>query len=164
MTLDPASVSTLAARIRVERTHLARVVGELRNALARLDPESQDVVTTHGVGGLLHDFYTGLEKIFALIAPAMNGGFPRGEAWHRDLLHAMTLDLPGVRPPLLCGRTGSELLEYLKFRHIYRNMYGFSLKWPRVRELAAGAVGLWPDVDAQLASFLDFLDALGSCT
>lgn len=162
MPAEPASVSALAARAREERANLARVVEELAHASSRLGPGPQEVVIVHGVGGLLHDFYTGLEKIFSLVAPAMNGGLPQGEAWHRELLHSMTLDLPGVRPPLLSHHTEVKLVEYLKFRQVYRNMYGFSLKWPRVRELAEGAVALWPEVDSELIAFLEFLDALAA--
>jgi hypothetical protein len=160
--LVPAAVAArLAARVREELGDIARVVDELAAALARLPGEPPpDVVTLHGMGGLLHDFYTGIEKVFSLVAPELNGGLPAGESWHRELLHTMTLDLPGIRPPLLSRTTEEGLVEYLKFRHLYRNLYGFKLRWRRVRELAAGTSPLWTTLRSELEGFLTVLDCV----
>jgi hypothetical protein len=150
----------LAARIREERDNVERVVSDLGDALSRLDAGPKDVVTTHGVGGLLHDLYTGVEKMFTFVAPEVNGDMPSGDARHRELLHAMALDMPGVRPPVLRRDTEQALVELLKFRHVYRNMDGFRLRWGRVRELAEAALALWPEVRGDVDQFIAFLDAL----
>jgi hypothetical protein len=160
--IDRASATRLAAELRDEVAQVDKVVGHLREALAKRGLEAQDVVTVHGVGGLVHDFYTGIEKALARTAPALNGALPQGDAWHRELLHAMTLDLPGLRPAVFHAETERILVEYLKFRHLYRNMYGFSLDWSRVRTLAQGAVDAWPRVKAELGGLLGFLDAVVS--
>lgn len=89
----------------------------------------------------MHDFYTEIERIFEKVAPELNGGVPAGPAWHRDLLDSMSLDLPGVRPPVLSGATAAALAEYLRFRHLYRNLYGFELDWARLAPLVAGVAG-----------------------
>lgn len=157
---DPAAVSRLAARVREETSNLLRIAALIEDALRRFPADASDVVVIHGVGGLVHDFYTGAEKIFSLVSTQLDGGVPAGDGWHRELLHAMTLDLPSIRPPLLTRDTETELLELLKFRHVYRNMYGFSLRWSRIRELAEEVVTLRPVLDAELTRFLQFLDTL----
>ena len=48
------------------------------------------------------------------MAEELNGGVPRGDAWHRQLLHDMALDLPGLRPPLLTPSLATDLAEYLR--------------------------------------------------
>lgn len=158
--LGPEAFARLAARIREEEANLAYVAAELRQALSRLDASPKDVVTVHGVGGLLHDFYTGVEKVFSLVAPDLNGQTPTGQAWHRELLHAMALDLEGIRPAVVRATTEDALVEFMKFRHVYRNMYGFRLRWSRVRELAELAVNLWPDVQTDLEHFVSFVEAV----
>lgn len=160
-----AVAARLAARVREEMGHIGRVVDETEKALSRLPPDpAPDLVTLHGMGGLIHDFYTGIEKIFSLVAPELNGGVPAGESWHRELLHTMTLDLPGIRPPLLATATEDALVEYLKFRHLYRNLYGFKLRWPRVRELAQGMSAVWVAARLGLEAFLTVLDRIAGAS
>lgn len=157
---DPESLVRASVRLGEETARLEDVIAALREALARLGPETQSVVDVHWVGGLVHDFYTGLERAFAEISPAINGRPLQPDAWHRDLLHAMTLDLPGIRPPVLRAALEPPLLELLKFRHLYRNLYSFDLRWPRVRELAQDVLRLWPDVRADLTAFAAALRTL----
>ena len=156
----PESLARVAARIREEVASLDRTADAMRDALTRWGIEAQDVVTVHWVGGLLHDFYTGLEKAFSEISPELNGREPAREAWHRDLLHAMTLDLPGFRPRVIRAGLERPLVEMLKFRHVYRNLYSFDLRWDRVRELANDAVGIWADLRSDLDEFARALDQM----
>jgi hypothetical protein len=52
------------------------------------------------------------------------------------------------------------LAELLKFRHLYRNLYSFDLRWDRVRALAENAAGLWAAVRTDLEAFAAALDAM----
>ena len=65
----------------------------------------------------LHDFYTGLERIFHQIAAMVDGSMSTAREWHRDLLRQMSTDLPHTRPPVLSAETTKMLDEYLSFRH-----------------------------------------------
>lgn len=156
----PEALARVAARVREEAARLAQVAAALREALDRWGPEPQDRLHVHWVGGLLHDFYTGLEKAFSEVSPELNGEDFSGETWHRDLLHTMTLDLPGFRPRVIRTALEPRLLELLKFRHLYRNLYSFDLRWDRVRALAVEALAMWPDIKPDLAAFADALDAV----
>jgi hypothetical protein len=88
------------------------------------------------VGKILHDFYTGLETVFEKIARETKEGLPTGEAWHRDLLNVMSLDIPEMRPPVISRSLARELYEYLRFRHLFRNIYVYELSWERMKLLA----------------------------
>ncbi|MDI7266470.1 MAG: hypothetical protein QME96_00570 [Myxococcota bacterium] len=160
MRARPEALARVAARLREELADLAVVVDSLDDALARWGPEPQEAPTVHWLAGLVHDFYTGLEKAFCDISPELNGREQVGETWHRDLLHAMTLDLPEFRPPVIRGELEPPLLELLRFRHVYRNLYSFRLRWDRVRRLAEHVRDLWPDVRSDLTRFVSTLDAL----
>ena len=70
--------------------------------------------------------------------------------------------MPGIRPPLVRVETADRLADYLGFRHVFRNLYAFNLRWLRVRELAAATAPLWADVRADLEAFVAFLDAVGA--
>jgi len=156
----PEALARVDARVREEGARLAQVAAALREALDQFGPEPQDRMHVHWVGGLLHDFYTGLEKAFSEVSPELNGESLSSETWHRDLLHTMTLDLPGFRPRVIRAESEPRLLELLKFRHLYRNLYSFDLRWERIRALAAATLAMWIDVKQDLLAFADALDAM----
>jgi len=47
----------------------------------------------------------------------------------------MTLEVPGLRPALIDASLAEELGEFLRFRHVFRNSYGWSLRDDRMRDL-----------------------------
>lgn len=98
----------LAAAVRQQRKLIGRVVGEAKEALVDFDGQKPPPRELRGIGAIVHDFYTGIEHLFERIAPELNGGLPAGPSWHRELLDDMTLDLPGVRPPVKAPK-GEEL-------------------------------------------------------
>jgi len=86
-------------------------------------------------GSILHDFYNACERIFELIAHRINGGINSGQQWHKKLLYQMTVSIEGVRPAVISKRLAADLDEYLAFRHLFRNIYGFELESKRLDEL-----------------------------
>jgi len=157
---DPhARFSRLAATLRVELERLASVVAEAELALADFEQGTPSRRELRGIGDIVHDFYTGVERIFEKIAPELNGGVPAGISWHRELLEDMTLELPGIRPPVIGRATADDLAEFLRFRHLFRNLYGFELEWRRLRPLLARLPGTWRALERDVLAFLRFLDA-----
>ncbi len=152
----------LAAALRDESARLGRVVGEARSAeerFASLEPGSLEL---RGIGDVVHDFYTGAERVFEKIAPELNGGVPAGSSWHRELLRNMTLELPGIRPPVITTETARLLEEFLRFRHLFRSVYGFELEWPRLRALLERLPAAWESLRSDLERFIAFLDEIAT--
>lgn len=86
-------------------------------------------------GSILHDFYNICERIFKLIVREINGDLEGGEYWHKQLLYRMTLELKDIRPPLISKGLAASLDEFLSFRHLFRNIYGFELIGDRLDRL-----------------------------
>jgi hypothetical protein len=108
----------------------------------------------------LHGFYSGLERIFELIAAELDGTRLGGERWHVELLKQMTLDLPNLRPPVLNANTAAHLDEYRKFRHLIRNLYTTNIVPAEMEKLVTGLPPLWSQIRQELAVFVKFLDEL----
>lgn len=85
----------------------------------------------------LHSFYTGVENIFKRIAVELDAQPVTGEAWHRDLLRRMK-ETSANRPALLSEELHDTLLDYLRFRHVFRNAYSFDLDWQKLSPLVLG--------------------------
>jgi hypothetical protein len=156
---DPAQHFVwLAAAIRAEVALLQRVTDEVDLALndfAEAVPPPREL---RGIANIVHDFYTGAEHVFEKISATLDGGVPSGSAWHRELLESMALDLPSLRPPVLTRSAVRLLEEFLRFRHLFRNVYGFDLEWERLRPLLSRVPATWGVLRADLMAFLVFLD------
>lgn len=124
-------VRILVSDIGVELSHVETLLSELAIAIRMRSPLGR-----RSMGSILHDFYTCCERIFRRIALDMNGGLEETEQWHKALLFRMTVPVEGIRPPVLSEELAAELDEYLAFRHVFRNIYGFELKGERIIRLS----------------------------
>lgn len=149
----------LIVDIDLERQNLQRLVNEL-NQFVSSDEGKQASITVRVAGGILHDFYTGLEKIFERITLEIDGGLPEGDDWHIQLLRRMTATFPERRPAVLAPELGEILSEYLSFRHLFRNIYGFELKKERLQNLMERLPSAFAEIENQLKQFVDFLSKI----
>lgn len=106
----------------------------------------------------LHAFYTGLERLFELIAAAVDGDVPQGSNWHQQLLEQMTREVPGVRPAVISRDTYSHLEDYRGFRHVVRNVYAFRFDPQKLEMLIGRAQSVYSQVEAELSAFARLLD------
>jgi hypothetical protein len=153
----------VADRIRQELTDLERVVARAERAstAARQRPEDQDLYIDSAALNL-HDFYAGLERIFHQIATTIDGHLPAGQEWHRDLLQQMQADLPDLRPSVLSAEAAQALDEFLRFRHVVRNIYAFQFDPERVVRLVQLMPPAFHQTQTELLAFAKFLEQVGN--
>lgn len=150
--------NALGKEIEIELKNLNRLTGEMENLVAGFS-EEPDVVRTRAAGSILHDFYSGVEKLFERIAIHIDGELPKGEDWHAELLSRM-----GRSSDKISGETviDQELLaklkEYLRFRHLFRNIYGFQLKWERFEGLSLSLSDILGKLKVSIDAFVEKLD------
>ncbi len=160
MAIETADKFTrIAVEIREELTKLDVLYAEWRGVDSDAGMPS---LFLRGKASIFHDFYCGAERIFKKIAAELNGGVPAGESWHQELLNDMKLDLPRLRPPVISAETHKLLLDFLSFRHKFRNIYGFELELDKI----AGIERKFPEAHtkfkADLETFLVFVDQLAN--
>ena len=128
-----------------------------KNALLKRQPSN---TVLRAGGSILHDFYTGIEKIFESIAKEVDKRLPVGEDWHSELLHQMTLDIPGLRPQVITASMEKKLREYLGFRHLFRKRYGFELDWQKLKKLLLAMPQIRSSLDNEIGKFFEALNSL----
>lgn len=148
-----------AALIERAISDLDAICREAAPAAERLKKSPNDVITVMGCGGLLHGFYSAFETLMRDAADALNGRVPQGEAWHARLLDQLSVEVPGMRPAMFTPEIRDRLDEYRGFRHVYRNLYVFSLKPARVLDLLERLTPLWADLKPHLQAFARSLGA-----
>jgi len=150
----------LALKIRIEGEieNIEKVVEGARSYLAQA-PSVVPEIEMRGLATYVEDFYSGCERIFERVAVYLDGGVPKGESWHKELLEQMVGRGPlGARPPVLSQEIAERLDDYRSFRHRRRHRYGFELEWKKVRDLAEGMVDLWEGVKRELRRFGEWLE------
>jgi hypothetical protein len=156
------SYIVLAGRIRKELEDIERPVSRANRAIRTAQKNPQDTDLYIDSASLnLHDVYSGFERIFRQIAATVDGNMPATTEWHSDLLEQMGLDLPKVRPPVLTSSSIQRLDEYLRFRHVVRNVYTFSFDPERVGRLVNELDNVFDQIRQELLAFASFLEKVG---
>ncbi len=152
----------LANRIRETVSELEQVIARVERGIRAAKRHQDDVdLYIDAIALNLHDFYSGLERVFRQIGSIIDRSTPASEGWHRDLLNQMCLDLPMIRPRVLSEQTCAALEDFLRFRHIVRNVYAFRLDGDRVNQLAQKARALHDQIATELHAFADYLEQVG---
>ncbi len=152
----------LAADIAVELGHLRALAADVAVVQAEIERDPGHArLFYENLALKLHNFYTGCERIFQTVASELNGASPTGFDWHRRLLERMGAAWQG-RPALLTPAAVEGLREYLAFRHVVRNIYGFGLDVERIERLVGRYPGVWGQVEADIQRFIAWLHALAN--
>jgi len=151
----------LASRTRQEIEEVAQTIQRTEAALVAMEESSKyhDLLLDSAALNL-HDFYSGLERIFQHIASSLDGSVPEGRDWHQELLCQMAVELPSIRPAVISDTTRRCLDEFLRFRHVVRNVYAFDFDRQRIERLIEGARPCFEKVRTEILTFSDILQQL----
>lgn len=122
----------LAGRIRAELVDIERTLQRIQSGWEWVQQTSDDHYLD-GVALNLHSFYSGLERIFELVATRVDGELPTGENWHQLLLQQVSTEISGVRPAVISESTCAHLDEYRGFRHVVRNVFTFKFEPVKIK-------------------------------
>jgi hypothetical protein len=130
-----AAHAALLSFFKSELEIVDRNLAGLKDIIA-LYPEMCNGHELRAEASYIHDFYNSAENIFRQVAEQLNGGIPRGDAWHKLLLLEMKDAIPGEREAVISNNLFAKLEQILRFRHLVRNSYGVLLDPQKTREIA----------------------------
>lgn len=93
-------LSQIAIRIRSELHQLEDVLLRIKEGWDRAQ-RSGDNYYLDGVALNLHGLYSGLERLFELIAVNVDGIKPDKKNWHSELLQQMAREVQQIRPAVI---------------------------------------------------------------
>jgi len=105
------------------------------------------------LGGIVHSFYNGIEKILLLIAKGIDRKIPTDPKWHKNLLVQMTKGNE-TRSAVLSEETKDRLLDYLGFRHFFRHTYSIHLEWEEMEDLVKSMGEVWTKFKSEVSVFM----------
>lgn len=152
----------LIERIRNEIADLEQVIERAQEGWAKVQVTSakEHQAFVDSVALNLHGFYSGLERLFELIARQVDDSLPEGAIWHRELVEQMAQDFPHSRPAVISHENAKVLDEFRRFRHLVRNVYTINLTPVKMDGLLRILPIFWPKLRAELLAFSNYLEAL----
>ena len=154
-----APISQLRDELRLTREALSKIAREAKDAAARFAGGAPDAVALYGCGALLHGYYTALERWLQVVARDFDGETLSGSEWHRRLLVASASER-SARTAIIGSDTMAMLGRFLRFRHLFRNLYIFNLEWDELHPLLQKLNELHSLTERDLAAFDEFLVSL----
>ena len=136
------SVDELIEEIEVEFEYIETVLKELEKLYKKPPEYEPELIEITGAGGLLHNFYNGIENILRRILKFNKIKQEEDKDWHKELLkkfYNKENNFAFLDRPIY-----ENLLEILKFRHFFVHSYGFLLQWELIRPLIKKAIESYP--------------------
>lgn len=149
-------INILIKNVRQEISSLDEIYVQIEPLIKTVEAakEEEKGFYNRAAGSILHDFYTGIEKIFCDIANKMDKRIPSGKDWHIKLLKCMS-ETKKQRPKVISSNLMEELKEYLGFRHLFRNIYGTQLDWDKLKPLLVKIQeNLWTELKGEFNLFI----------
>ncbi len=139
-------------QIEFELEEMRNLLDLYKKELFELDREPNLVEIT-ALAGVLHSFYSGIEKIFLIIAKKVDKKIPHDINWHKTLLFQMAKE-NDFRKAVISEIIKDRLSEYLAFRHFYRHSYTSRLKWKEMKDLVASIQQTWEKFASEISVFI----------
>jgi hypothetical protein len=161
--IDSSEMREIALEIEAELKKLGRLEADItrgRHELGR-DPERADIHYSN-LALKLHNFYTGCERIFRIIASELNHALPSSYDWHKRLLQRMCLEVEGTRPAVISEELHRELGDFAAFRHVVRNIYGYELDPQRIDRLLDKYPPTWERFRGEMTNFTAWMHQLAA--
>ncbi|MGK7933434.1 MAG: hypothetical protein AB4041_18655 [Microcystaceae cyanobacterium] len=151
---------SIQERINQEIHKICQAIQQLEIFLREFSHQSDIIYQNALINSIalnLHGIYTGIERIFEVIAKDIDHSYPTGDKWHRDLLDQMTVNILNVRKAVITEDTRLILDELRRFRHVVRSAYSFQLDDEKVLIIAHQIVDSYPLIIKEIELFYNNL-------
>jgi len=149
----------IAARIKRELKNISEVVSRSINIWNKGAIIGDDMYID-ATALNLHSFYSGIEKIFVIVAEGVDQSKPSSSSWHKALIQQMGAEIKGIRPQVISDSLINRLDNYRGFRHVVRNVYTYTLDERNIKLLVDELEDIMKALTKELLIFVDFLEKI----
>ena len=164
MSVQYDDVATLLGQINKFESVLKRITEEydsfLETDFKLLGRKSTSAIV---IAEYLVDYYTCLETLFFRVSQFFENNLSKERwhsEWHSDLLQRMTLQVEGVREPVISDQTQAILSELMKFRHFRRYYFELNYDWDKLEYLQKKFGEVRDQIPTELTTFKTFVRRL----
>lgn len=153
-------VDRLIAELRFDRSQLDDLAELNARAAERIRMGSTDVLDYSALGYTIHNIYGLVENACLRIAKFFENGLSP-DAWHKELLNRMLLDIPRIRPAFFTREEFLVMDELRGFRRVFRNLYSRPLDKARLESLQEKIPSAIEMFEKSAARYSEFLERMG---
>lgn len=144
----------LIDEINFELNSMLLIISDVEYLIMEVGNKTPNNIQITALGGLVSQFYNGVENILKRIHKNFNCELPKGEDWHIALLDRFSSDSDFQIPIKLTKELIEKITDYRRFRHYFFHGYSHNLNW---EILSNGA----KDIREVLDQFVDELRKYG---
>jgi hypothetical protein len=152
-----AGFLTLIEELKGDMKEIERLQELNARAWHRIENGSRDALDYGALAYTIHTIYGVLENYFLRVSKFFENDLP-GDSWHKALVERMSLEIPRVRPAFIQHReTRDNIVELLRFRHKFRNLYGEDLhpeKMSYIQETLVEVLDTFPKLHEEFCTKL----------
>ena len=148
------SLEKAISQVMFEIQQIDELFASYNELLEKSKAEEPALIELTAIGSVLHSFYNGVENIFKTIGKNIDGKLPSGNHWHSQLINQMG-QVTYKREAVISEGLKEKLVEYLAFRHFYRNSYSYFLKWNELKKLTDPVITVWSECKNELKIFVE---------
>jgi len=146
--MDELKLAVLKAEVTEDCRVLKQTVPLARQRLGRATETEMEACAFQ-----LARLYNIIEQMALRIAKAFENNIDDEEGWHMELIRRLSIEIPGVRPPLLATELVADLQELRAFRHVVRHAYNLTLRKDKLLPLIDAAERAAERIPAACESF-----------
>ena len=145
---------TVRQKLQHEIQQIDQLMESFKPLVDAVTEREPDLIELSALATVLHSFYGGIENIFTTIGRNVDSRIPTGTKWHKDLLVQMSRSTEDRRA-IVSDQQYAVLIDYLSFRHFFRNSYAYQLDWDQMHPLVESMVETWKELKTSLWQVLD---------
>ncbi len=115
-------IERLRAELMFDTEQIETLYSSNQKAAERIKAGAVDYLDYAALGYTIHNLFSLMENGCFRIAKFFENNLSEN-AWHKELLDRMRLNIQGVRPAFLDEKTYYHLNDLRAFRHLFRNLY-----------------------------------------
>jgi hypothetical protein len=150
--VDSGDYGLTEAEMRKQLGYLHDIVNRVSYRAAQMTPDQP--ITVEATSFQINNYYSAVEDLCRIVAAAFENNIADASRWHSELIDRMTLDVAGVRPPLLSNETAQLLHRLRSFRHFFRHAYRVELDEGEVRQNLERLIEVHPRLLADVERFI----------
>ncbi|MGH9837870.1 MAG: hypothetical protein ACREEM_03710 [Blastocatellia bacterium] len=132
--MDAIELTTLRQELLRDTEVAESALATARERFAGAGPAQEEACAFH-----LCRLFNVVEQMALRVAKRFENAIDDPARWHAELIRRMTLDIPGVRPPLFPRELAAPLGELRGFRHVFTHAYDLVLRREKLALLLADA-------------------------
>jgi len=129
--MDRNTLTILTSDIETQMALIETIFAKLEERAAGLEPD--DEARLESAAYRVHNVYNAIEDLLNIVAAHFENQIADTARWHTALLHRMTQEITGVRPPLLSQESYRLLNSLRGFRRFFRHAYAVPIEYAQLQ-------------------------------